>query len=59
MEDEAPKERPDTPLDRLSVDDLRARIAALKTEIAECEGLLDAKEAQRAAADALFGGEED
>ncbi len=58
MEEPAPAERPDTPLERLSIDDLKVRIAALRTQIAECERLLGAKEAQRAAADALFGGAE-
>lgn len=42
-------------IDRLSVDELRARIAALKDEIAACERELERKSAHRSAADALFG----
>jgi uncharacterized small protein (DUF1192 family) len=41
-------------IDRLSVDELRDRIEALKTEIARCETKLDAATSHRSAADALF-----
>ncbi len=41
-------------LSRLSVDEIEARIAALKAEIARLETALQAKRASRAAADAAF-----
>lgn len=41
-------------ISRLSVDEIEARIAALKTEIARLESALQAKRASRAAADAAF-----
>ena len=44
------------PLDLMSIDELTARIEALKSEIARCEATVAAKSAQRAAADKLFGG---
>jgi uncharacterized small protein (DUF1192 family) len=49
---------PEKPLDleRLSVEDLRERIDALKAEIAACEAELAKKDAHKSAADALFGG---
>lgn len=49
---------PEKPLDleRLSVEDLRERIDALKAEIAVCEAELAKKDAHKSAADALFGG---
>ncbi|MCI4643873.1 MAG: DUF1192 domain-containing protein [Hyphomonadaceae bacterium] len=42
-------------LDEMSVDDLRARIGALRDEIAACEAEIEKKEAHMSAADALFG----
>ena len=41
-------------ISRLSVDEIEARIAALKAEIARLETALVAKRASRAAADAAF-----
>jgi len=43
-------------LDQMSVADLEMRIVALKAEIVACEAELERKEAQKRAADALFGG---
>ena len=40
----------------MSVDELKARIAALRTEIEACEKEIEKKEAHKSAADALFGG---
>lgn len=42
-------------LENASIDDLEARIARLKDEIAQCEAAIKAKRAQRAAADSVFG----
>lgn len=42
-------------LDPLSIDELNARVAALKAEILRCETHRDAASRHRAAADALFG----
>ncbi len=49
---------PEKPIDleRLSVEDLEERIAALKAEIADCEVELNKKKNHKSAADALFGG---
>lgn len=44
-------------IDRLSVDELRARITQLRAEIAACEAELARKEAHKSAADSLFGGD--
>lgn len=60
--DELFAKRPDDPLvallrqdiDRLSVDELRERIEALRGEIARCEGRVAAATSHRSAADALF-----
>ena len=41
-------------LDALSIDDLEARIAALKSEIARVEGELETRRRRAAAAQALF-----
>jgi uncharacterized small protein (DUF1192 family) len=41
-------------LDRMSVDDLRAYIADMKTEIARVEAAIDAKESFRAKAESVF-----
>ena len=42
-------------LENASVDDLEARIERLKVEIQLCENAIQAKRAQRAAADSVFG----
>jgi uncharacterized small protein (DUF1192 family) len=42
-------------LENASIGELEARIAALREEIAACERAIAAKEAQRRAADAVFG----
>ncbi|MGQ5701469.1 DUF1192 domain-containing protein [Sandaracinobacteroides sp. A072] len=41
-------------LDRLSVDELDARVAALEAEIARCKARRDSASAFRSAADSLF-----
>ena len=43
------------PLDDMSIDELKARIAALEAEISACRAQIEKKQAQKAAADALFG----
>lgn len=57
--DEEPRPKPADPLvgvdlSRLSVDEIEARIAALREEIARLEAARSAKLASRAAADAAF-----
>jgi uncharacterized small protein (DUF1192 family) len=60
--DELFAKRPDDPLvallrqdiDKLSVDELEERIAALKGEIMRCEGKIAFAKNHRSAADALF-----
>ncbi|GLK77486.1 hypothetical protein GCM10008171_27400 [Methylopila jiangsuensis] len=42
------------PLDRLSVDELNARVAALRSEIARLEAAISAKSAHRDAAESVF-----
>ncbi len=42
-------------LDIMSIEELEARIADLKAQIAACEQAIAAKQSQRAAADAIFG----
>ena len=42
-------------LEAASIDELEARIAKLKAEIAQCEEAIVKKRAQRAAADSVFG----
>ncbi|MET0182853.1 MAG: DUF1192 domain-containing protein [Caulobacterales bacterium] len=42
-------------LENASVEELEARIQALKTEIQACEQKITAKRAQRSAADSVFG----
>ncbi|GIK50004.1 MAG: DUF1192 family protein [Hyphomonadaceae bacterium] len=42
-------------LENASIDDLEARIERLKAEITACEKAIQAKRAQRAAADSVFG----
>jgi uncharacterized small protein (DUF1192 family) len=42
-------------LENASIEDLEARIESLKQQIQLCEKAIDAKRAQRAAADSVFG----
>ena len=56
MDDTEPRAPKPLDLERLSEDELLARIEQLKTEIAACEAELDRKKSHRSAADALFGG---
>ncbi|WP_439619239.1 DUF1192 family protein [Hyphomonas sp.] len=42
-------------LDQMSIEDLRERIRMLSAGIADCEREISRKEAQKSAADALFG----
>ena len=42
-------------LENASIDELQARIESLKQEIQLCEKAIQAKRAQRAAADSVFG----
>jgi uncharacterized small protein (DUF1192 family) len=42
-------------LENASIDELETRIERLRAEIAQCEGAIAAKRAQRAAADSVFG----
>lgn len=60
MADEDPfaprREQAPVSLERMSIEELEARVHALKAEIAACEASIAAKKAQRAAADAVFGG---
>ncbi|MGH1420743.1 MAG: DUF1192 family protein [Hyphomonas sp.] len=44
-------------LEQMSVDELEARIDALKDSIKACEAEIAKKRNQKSAADALFGGE--
>jgi len=61
-EDDLPRPKPDSALvglaredlDRLSVEELHARIAALRAEIIRTEARLAADSSVRSAADALF-----
>lgn len=55
FEDNEPVAPKPLDLERLSVDDLHARIESLKAEIAACEAELARKEKHKSAADALFG----
>lgn len=43
-------------LETASIEELEARIVALRSEIAQCEAAIVSKRAQREAADSLFGG---
>jgi uncharacterized small protein (DUF1192 family) len=51
----SPLKRPVVTLDLMSIDELEAKIVALKAEIEACEKAIAAKQNQRAAADAIFG----
>ncbi|MGE3142478.1 MAG: DUF1192 domain-containing protein [Hyphomonadaceae bacterium] len=58
QEDDAPLKKPaplQAQLELASIDELHARIEALRAEIALCEAAIAAKQAQRSAADAFFG----
>lgn len=46
-----------TDLERLSEDELTARIATLEAEIEACKAELEKKRAHKSAASALFGGD--
>ena len=48
--------RKDTPLDELSIDQLKARVADLNAQIEACEAMIAKKQAHLSSADALFGG---
>jgi uncharacterized small protein (DUF1192 family) len=42
-------------LDLFSIEELEAKIAGLREEIARCQAAIEAKKGHRAAADAVFG----
>jgi len=50
-----PRQAKPTPLDEMSVDELKERIEALKAEIVRCETEMKKKQDHKAASDALFG----
>lgn len=57
--EELPAKRPGhavapIPLDDLSIEDIEARIASARAEIARCEAAIEKKKASRNAADAFF-----
>ena len=54
LPDPTPKHSVGEPLDRLSVHELRSRIALLEAEIRRLEAEIGAKQASRSAADAMF-----
>lgn len=54
MFEEEPRLRPQRPLDDMSIEELRDRIAGLKEQIEACEAMIVRKEASRKAADAAF-----
>ncbi|MEM1146810.1 MAG: DUF1192 domain-containing protein [Pseudomonadota bacterium] len=56
FEEETPA-APKLDLERLSVEELKARIEALKAEIDSCQAELEKKQSHKSAADALFGGD--
>lgn len=53
FEDETPRPAK-LDLERLSVDELKARITALKADIAACEAEIEKKQAHKSAADDIF-----
>jgi uncharacterized small protein (DUF1192 family) len=57
FEDDASTRPPkaEAPFESLSIDELHARIAKMKAEIARCEAAIAAKQNQKHAADAIFG----
>ena len=57
MDETDPSRKSEPPLERLSVDELEARIVDLQEEIEECRAQLRRKRALKSAADALFGNE--
>ena len=54
-EDTPPAGPPPADLERLSEDELEARIVTLEAEIDACRAELERKRGHRSAADALFG----
>lgn len=46
----------EAPFETLSIEELHARIERLRGEIARCEAAIAAKQNQKQAADAMFGG---
>ena len=52
----APPVRKQVAIEDASIEDLEVRIERLRAEIALCERAIASKKAQRAAADAVFGG---
>lgn len=54
MFEEEPRLRPSRPLDEMSIEELRDKIASLRDQIAACEAMIVRKEASRKAADAAF-----
>lgn len=55
FDEERPAPKPALALDLLSIEDLEARVVALRDEIAHCEALIGKKRAVREAANAMFG----
>lgn len=55
FEDVSPLKPETRTLDMMSIEELEARIATLKADIAACEAMIASKRSQRAAADAIFG----
>jgi uncharacterized small protein (DUF1192 family) len=53
----APAPKRAVPIELMSIVDLEARIASLEAEIAACKKAIEAKRAQRSAADSLFSGQ--
>ena len=53
FEDDPPKPAA-VDMERLSVDELKARIESLKSEIAACEAEIERKQAHKSAADDFF-----
>lgn len=43
-------------LEDMSLEELNERVAMLESEIEACKSMIDKKEAQKKAADAIFGG---
>ena len=54
MFDEEPRQPAKLDLERLSVDELKARIEALKADIAACEAEIRKKQDHKSAADDIF-----
>ena len=56
MFENEPRPAPVLDLERLSVEELEARIVELKQQIQDCQSELERKQTHKSAADALFGG---